>query len=865
MGNAVVTGAHGVQYRPYTSGDTAEGIEKCFHTRPLWSSIRDGEAIHPSASIQQTDKTVTIWQLNKKEASSERIQAAQMGIKRLRTLRHPGILKYLDSIDTQDQLILVTEKAYPVRAWCQQSSNQSEARDELRTSIVWGLHCVSQTLKWLHTECRMVHGCLSSDAVFVTERGDWCIGNLDTTFHRDDKVGFQTVMNRVNLEDAYKGPERSGRRDLQDTNLTTQAHALDAWALSILIIDVFQASGLLEKGDSGRPIIETDVDTITQEVMEHDSNQRMKVGNTNYISGMPKSLRTALTKLLDPGYRTRISVASFLEESDIKRKFFGEEIVEALQFIDNLALKEPDEKKQFFERLHSIVKGTQLPRNIAKHKILPALKQALNMGQERGGGAVVISPMIEIGGKLTSSEYQEQIVPSIVSMFRSPERATRLQLLHKLPSYVSMVDKSTLNGEVCKNILGGFHDNSEALRQATVKSTVALAPHLEPDKLLELVSKGLKKSIRDSIAAVRVNTLVALGQIIRYFPEGPPPEPPYIAQDYDDFAVGDQSHSGDASKKCIPKPIVSKYQSGAWEIFVAGLRDPSSATRAGAIKAITYSTHCFSPAALSSQIVPHCSRLCTDPHSSQVREVAMSFLPKALKFLQVEHRRLYRLEEQRKKEEAGKHVGNSAASKHGENSSTTANNTVFGFGRTEKVGDAVGWAVSSLTGKWSSGRQQDAGKDNRIGALPQTPAKTSSVTEPKPIGQNGTLSSSGTKQFDAPSRNVSEVAPPSTPVKDSTKDGWDEDLFDDFRDMDWSPEENRVDKDVDLDLLDAQGTMTSSEEFAYSEGPSATIGGKRREVVSSSSMSSRAPPQAPNKPNSQKLDLDDDWDDFDAW
>lgn len=87
MENAAVTGAHGVQYRPYSSGDASGGIETCFHTKPLWSSIRDGEAIYPNSSIQQTahtDKTVKIWQLNKKEASSERIQAAQLGIKRLR-------------------------------------------------------------------------------------------------------------------------------------------------------------------------------------------------------------------------------------------------------------------------------------------------------------------------------------------------------------------------------------------------------------------------------------------------------------------------------------------------------------------------------------------------------------------------------------------------------------------------------------------------------------------------------------------------------------------------------------------------------------------------------------------------------------
>ena len=622
------------------------------------------------------------------------------------------------------------------------------------------------------------------------------------------------------------------------------------------------------------PILETSVDTITQQVLEYDGQNnsrfpRMSVVGTAYISGMPSSLRSGLVNLLDPGYRTRLSVKAFMDVKSVREQFFGDDIVSALHFIDNLALKEPNEKKQFFEQLHSVVKGTAIPASIARCKILPALKQALQMGAQGGGGAVCISPLIEMGSKLSAEEYQREVVPEIISMFRSTERATRMQLLNKLDSYVAMIDRATLNGEVCKNILTGFFDNSEPLRQATLKSTVTLAPHLQADRLLDVVSRGLKKSIKDSVTAVRINTLVALGQIIRYFPEAPAPEPPYIAQDYDDFAVGDKSYS-DESKRYVPRPVVGKYQSGSWEIFLAGLRDPSPATRASALRALSYSCHCFSPSALTGQVMPHCSKLCTDPNSTQVRELAMTFLSKMLTLLQIEHRRLARAEEQRKKDEAGKHM-----------SDGTAKPSIPSAPQKQQqnaVGNAVGWAVSSLmSGKFSN---KPAEAKSRIGNIkPQVPDETM-TDNASSNGYHSQNRSQGTTHTPASPPAQDPFTAPATPhippnVTSQTQegnDGWDDDLFGDFDEMDWSPSDDNKNSNMDLDLLDSQGTMNT---------PSAQEMAGRRSAATKNlndpfskpntaqpnvtSNATRPPPAGKTQIRAQKIELDDDWDDFDAW
>ena len=61
--------------------------------------------------------------------------------------------------------------------------------------------------------------------------------------------------------------------------------------------------------------------------------------------------------------------------------------------------------------------------------------------QSGGGGTVVLAPILDIGARLPPDEYARSIVPCVVRLFASNDRATRLQvrgagvrrLIHLLP------------------------------------------------------------------------------------------------------------------------------------------------------------------------------------------------------------------------------------------------------------------------------------------------------------------------------------------------------------------------------------------------------------------------------------------------
>ena len=65
------------------------------------------------------------------------------------------------------------------------------------------------------------------------------------------------------------------------------------------------------------------------------------------------------------------------------------------------------------------------------YKILPQLLNAFEFG---GAGSAVLAPLLKIGRFLDTNEYQKKIVPCIVKLFNSNDRATRLNLLQQVHS-----------------------------------------------------------------------------------------------------------------------------------------------------------------------------------------------------------------------------------------------------------------------------------------------------------------------------------------------------------------------------------------------------------------------------------------------
>ena len=70
---------------------------------------------------------------------------------------------------------------------------------------------------------------------------------------------------------------------------------------------------------------------------------------------------------------------------------------------------------------------------------------------------------------LDSEEYQHKIVPCVVKLFSSTDRATRVNLLQQLDQFIEHLQPSTVNEQIFPHVSIGFSDTLPAMREQTIK------------------------------------------------------------------------------------------------------------------------------------------------------------------------------------------------------------------------------------------------------------------------------------------------------------------------------------------------------------------------------------------------------------
>lgn len=687
-------------------------------------------SIFEGASTADTHAKVTIFKFDKKNADSSaarpsQVTLAQNYVKRLKTLRHPHCLRLLDSLETEEAIMMVTERAVPLSLWLDRNRpSADEARDGFESGCVWGLYCLAEALSFLNGDCKLLHGNLHPDAVFVTKGGSWKLAGFDLCCplvgaDGDSPDRFLTDNDAAGpCPDLYRSPERSAR-DWGSVNVARTAACLDAFACGVLICDVFSPRRLRSHDD-------------VKEVL------------ASRAPSVPTLLKPLLPKLLAPSPRARpADYAAQLLASE----YFRHPLVGTMVFLDALALKEPADKQRFFRSLPSVL--SRVPDHIAKYRILPALMTALEYGAAGGGGTVVLGPILEIGSRLPNEEYGREIIPCVVRLFNSSDRATRVQLLHHLPGYIDRLSDDLINREVFPQLLNGFTDTNPVLREATIKAAVPLAPRLSEANRYGVLLRALKRTVSDAEPAIRVNTVICLGRIAHTIADAAQREDllsSVLMKILRDGFPAARVAGLKAMAFCVSLssegPAGAGGGAGGVTGAAGGNRPPGAATGAGAVASsgggvgsgIPFGY--WSADLIAKKVMTAACYLTLDGYG-EARDAAFTLLQAASKVLQTHSERLWVEERARAAAEA---AGGGAAGQGAEEASPAAGavggaHAVTAGGAAAKgaagkaaeaVAGALGWAVSSLASRIiPSGNMDDTGASPPAGA--GTPAAGSPV------------------------------------------------------------------------------------------------------------------------------------------
>ena len=261
---------------------------------------------------QNSNQPVTIHSFSLTDGASPEV--AQRVVQRLKTMRHPNILKFLGSSETATEIVMATEPVKPLEDLL---ATGDELVDVSRhpAALLWGIRQIAQGLGFVQ-QAGLVHGSFNPSSVMVTRGGDWKLAGFEVATEHSSLASGAVPDTRplaAWFPKAYSPPENS-------TGADYPPWAWDMWGLGCLIYELW------------------------------DSKPN------------PQPVKAAWSKLVSKTPGSRLTPDKLLAHAALKGKHS-----QALLFLEEIAIKQDEEKAKFYSALPEMIK--EMPSPVAKYKV----------------------------------------------------------------------------------------------------------------------------------------------------------------------------------------------------------------------------------------------------------------------------------------------------------------------------------------------------------------------------------------------------------------------------------------------------------------------------------------------------------------
>ncbi|KAI2640101.1 armadillo-type protein [Xylaria nigripes] len=405
-------------------------------------------------------------------ANRSQLPLAKNALKKLRTMRHPGVIKVLDAVETDSYIYIATERVVPLRWHVKRKSLSPE-------TIKWGLYSIARTVKFINDEGSSIHGSLRVASIYTSEGGEWKLGGFEILSNvKDDDAVIYRYGSLVPDVNRFTPPElaQSG----WDAIKKSPHSAVDSYNFGATIFEV--CNGDLVGAD--------------------------QVGQ---IKGIPPSMHAGYRRLVNANPKARITVGAFLEQGRRSGGFFDSPLIKLTDGIDNLDVKTEDERAAFLDDLDQLT--DDFPEDFFKMKVLPELLKSVEFG---GGGPKAFGLVMKIATKLTNDDFEARVQPVVVRLFGNPDRAIRVCLLENLPLMIDRLPKKVVSDKIFPHMVSGFTDLAPVVREQTLKSVLVVISKLSDRIINGELLKHLAKTANDEQPGIRTNTTICLGKIAKH-------------------------------------------------------------------------------------------------------------------------------------------------------------------------------------------------------------------------------------------------------------------------------------------------------------------------------------------------------------
>lgn len=410
---------------------------------------------------------------------------AQNAVRKLRSIRFPYVLKYLDTAESHGIIYLAVERVTPfVQVLDSWRDGKRDAASSAWTA--WGISHIASAIAFLHTQARAIHGNIQASSVFLSPAGEWLLGGFETLTSVNDVQFLAQYGGQPPNSYKFAAPEvEAGWGRISELPI----HSIDSYALGLLAIEAFNDQ------------VPMNMRTIS-------------------VGRIPALLYPLLKQMTHHDPFSRLSAADLVTEGNKSGGFLANnELVQASSLIEEFRLAEIYRKEAILSELEGL--QPHLLPTFSQFKVLPVLVEAfrskpnpngLNDGLELST-RVLLPLMLRLGEHLEDARWKLALGSTVLEAFGTTYSPMRATLLTHLNLYVEHLDTRSVSSRIWPSLAAWFEDPYEIVRSAVLESIPLLIPKLSERTLNNELLRQLAKTQVDLQPALRIQTTKLLGKL----------------------------------------------------------------------------------------------------------------------------------------------------------------------------------------------------------------------------------------------------------------------------------------------------------------------------------------------------------------
>ncbi|XP_047325757.1 SCY1-like protein 2 A isoform X2 [Impatiens glandulifera] len=359
-----------------------------------------------------------------------------------------------------------------------------------------GLLQVIESIGFLHDNAKLIHRSISPESILITANGAWKLGGFGFAISADKAADLNNAQifhyAEYDVEDSvlplqpsldYTAPE------LVRSKTSSVGFSSDIFSFGCLIFHLI----------THKPLFNC------------HNNVKMYMNNLTYLSSgafssIPPELAPDLQRMLSANETLRPSALDFTGSP-----FFRNDTrLRALRFLDHLLERDNMQKTEFLRALSDMWKD--FDSRVLRYKVLPPLCAELrNMVMQ----PMILPMVLTIAESQDKNDFELSTLPALVPVLSTAAGETLLLLLKHADLIISKVNQEHLISHILPLLVRAYDDNDARMQEEVLKRTVSLAKQLDAQLLKQSILPRVHGlALKTTVAAVRVNALLCLGEMV---------------------------------------------------------------------------------------------------------------------------------------------------------------------------------------------------------------------------------------------------------------------------------------------------------------------------------------------------------------